>query len=224
MSALTLPASLAERARAGTLAHAYILRGETPEARRAAAAALAAAMVCQGEAPPCGVCKPCQKAAKGIHPDVITIAPEPGKELTVDQVRRLRQDAYIRPNEAKRKVYILEDTQRMNQSAQNAFLKILEDGPAYAAFLLLTPSPDALLATVRSRCELIRAEASAAERDPELDAKAALVDQSYYRLIRLVNDLAATQYLNGEPLPLRDRDIVEFTADIFSRAASLALS
>lgn len=172
MSALTLPASLAERARAGTLAHAYILRGETPEERRAAAAALAAAMVCQGEAPPCGVCKPCQKAAKGIHPDVITIAPEPGKELTVDQVRRLRQDAYIRPNEAKRKVYILEDAQRMNQSAQNAFLKILEDGPAYAAFLLLTPSPDALLATVRSRCELIRAEASAAERDPELERKA----------------------------------------------------
>ena len=66
------------------------------------------------------------------------------------------------------------------------------------------------------------APSSAREQDPELDAKAALVDQSYYRLIRLVNDLAATQYLNGEPLPLRDRDVVEFVTDIFAKAASLA--
>lgn len=66
------------------------------------------------------------------------------------------------------------------------------------------------------------APAAARERDPELDAKAALVDQSYYRLIRLVNDLSATVYLNEEPLPLQDRDIVEFVADLFAKAASLA--
>nr|WP_325212980.1 ATP-binding protein [uncultured Oscillibacter sp.] len=66
------------------------------------------------------------------------------------------------------------------------------------------------------------APAAARELDPELDGKAALVDQSYYRLIRLVNNLSATVYLNEEPLPLRDRDIVEFTADIFAKAASLA--
>lgn len=66
------------------------------------------------------------------------------------------------------------------------------------------------------------APASAREQDPELDAKAALVDQSYYRLIRLVNNLSATRYLDEKPLPLRDRDIVEFVTDIFARAASLA--
>lgn len=66
------------------------------------------------------------------------------------------------------------------------------------------------------------APAAAREQDPELDAKAALVDQSYYRLIRLVNNLSATRYLDEKPLPLRDRDIVEFVADIFARAASLA--
>jgi len=66
------------------------------------------------------------------------------------------------------------------------------------------------------------APAAARERDPDLDAKAALVDQSYYRLVRLVNDLSATRFLNEEPLPLRDQDIVEFVADIFAQAASLA--
>ena len=66
------------------------------------------------------------------------------------------------------------------------------------------------------------APAAARERDPELDAKAALVDQSYYRMIRLVNNLTAAKYLNEAPLPLRDRDIVEFVAELFAKAASLA--
>ena len=66
------------------------------------------------------------------------------------------------------------------------------------------------------------APAAARERDPELDAKAALVDQSYYQLIRLVNNLSATCYLSGEALPLRDRDIVEFVTEIFARVSSLA--
>lgn len=63
---------------------------------------------------------------------------------------------------------------------------------------------------------------SAREQDPDLDERAALMDQSYYRLVRLVNDLSAVHYLSEDPLPLRDRDLVEFVADIFARAASLA--
>ena len=70
-------------------------------------------------------------------------------------MRQLRADAYIRPNEADRKIYILENAQTMNPSAQNAMLKLLEEGPAYAAFLLLTDNAAALLPTVRSRCELL---------------------------------------------------------------------
>ncbi len=66
------------------------------------------------------------------------------------------------------------------------------------------------------------APAADREADPELDAKAALVDQSYYRLVRLVNDLSATRYLEEKPLPLRDGDIVEFVSELFAKAASLA--
>ncbi len=62
------------------------------------------------------------------------IAGSGGKPITVDQVRALRTDAYVRPNEAERKVYLLERADRMNASAQNAMLKLLEDGPAYAVF------------------------------------------------------------------------------------------
>jgi len=66
------------------------------------------------------------------------------------------------------------------------------------------------------------APAGAREGDPQLDAKAALVDQSYYRLVRLVNNLSATCYLSDTPLPLQEQDIVEFVAELFAKAASLA--
>ena len=135
------------------LSHAYIISGPAGSGRHTLARLLAAAMLCtsRGEKP-CGTCAHCVKAAKGLHPDVSVITgPAEGKPITVDQVRALRADAYIRPNEGARKVYLLEG--EMNASAQNALLKLLEDGPSYAAFLLIAGSAGSLLQTVRSRCE-----------------------------------------------------------------------
>ena len=86
---------------------------------------------------------------------IVLSGPEPGKPITVDQVRQLRSDAYIRPNEGARKIYLLEQADQMNQSAQNAMLKLLEEGPAYAAFLLIAENAGGLLQTVRSRCEML---------------------------------------------------------------------
>lgn len=115
-----------------------------------------------------------QKAAAGIHPDIITVAPAEGKrEITVDAVRALRADAYIRPNEAARKVYVVSDAAAMNASAQNALLKVLEEGPAYAAFLLLCENPGAVLPTIRSRCEglALTPPGTAEDEDPGDDAR-----------------------------------------------------
>ena len=73
------------------------------------------------------------------------------------------------PNEAPRKVYLIENADRMNASAQNAMLKLLEDGPPYAAFLLLAGSDGEMLPTVRSRCETLRLDRLAGEApDPGL--------------------------------------------------------
>ena len=76
-------------------------------------------------------------------------------EISVKQVRALRSDAYIQPNEGKRKVYLFENAQNLNLSSQNVLLKLLEEGPEYAAFLFLTDDPAALLLTLRSRAELL---------------------------------------------------------------------
>ena len=137
------------------LSHAYILSGPAGCGKRTLAGLLARALVCSGRGEvPCGACPDCRKAAAGVHPDVITIGEE-GKDISVAMVRALRSDAYIRPNEAPRKVYLLPDAHTMNQSAQNALLKLLEEGPPYAAFLLLAENAGAILPTVRSRCETL---------------------------------------------------------------------
>ena len=154
------------------LAHAYIVAGGSQRARRDYARQMAAAYLCTGQRPPCGRCRPCEKVEKGIHPDVIWLSPEEGKrEIVADQARALRADAYIRPNEGARKVYIIDPADAMNPVAQNALLKVLEDGPAYTAFLLLSGQPGLLLGTIRSRCETLTLPPEGEERDPELERR-----------------------------------------------------
>ena len=146
---------LSQQERGRGLSHAYIISGPAGSGRHVLARRLAAAMLCTGAGErPCGRCGPCLKTEKGLHPDISLISgSEGGKPIAVDQVRQLRADAYIRPNEGERKIYLLEGADRMNPSAQNAMLKLLEEGPPYAVFLLIAGNPGGLLQTVRSRCE-----------------------------------------------------------------------
>lgn len=157
-----------------SLSHAYLVTGGSGESRAALAKRLTAAYLCEGDGPvPCGVCRHCRKVAEGIHPDVTVLGPPPDRrEIGVDQARTLRSDAYIRPNEGKRKVYIVDPADAMNPAAQNALLKVLEDGPAYAAFLLLAAEPGRLLDTVRSRCEPFPLPPEETPVDPELAEQA----------------------------------------------------
>ncbi|MCF0123716.1 MAG: hypothetical protein HUJ67_06355 [Ruminiclostridium sp.] len=149
------------------LSHAYLLVGEK---RRELANILAAALVCTGEEPPCGQCSGCRKAAQGIHPDIIRVDTQ-GEGLKANEVRVLRSDVYILPNEASKKVYILEHGELLNQTGQNILLKLIEEGPSYSCFLFLSPIPELLLTTIRSRCETLRTEEeknNAATREGEI--------------------------------------------------------
>ncbi len=151
------------------LSHAYLITGGGGDSRAAFAGRLAAAYLCEGDVPPCGRCRACRKVGKGSHPDLSRTAPPPDKaEITVEQIRALRADAYVRPNEGRRKVYVIDPADAMNPAAQNALLKVLEEGPAYAAFLLVSDRPGKLLDTVRSRCELLSLPREDALPGPEL--------------------------------------------------------
>lgn len=160
------------------LSHAYLITGGSESSRASLARQLTAAYLCVGAQPPCGACRACRKVSVGAHPDVRYISPAPDKrEIAVDQIRSLRADAYIRPNEGRRKVYIVTPADAMNPAAQNALLKVLEDGPDYAAFLLPAENPGLLLDTVRSRCELLTLPREEPQPDPELEEQAAALSE-----------------------------------------------
>ena len=138
-------------AQAGLLGHAIIFSG--PGDRLSAARYAAAALECEtpGEEP-CLHCEACRKVTGQIHPDVIAVHDTEHKELSVETVRNLKKDVYISPNEGKRKIYLFDNCDQLNARDQNVLLKIVEEGPSYAAFFFCAENSAALLPTIRSRC------------------------------------------------------------------------
>lgn len=158
-----------------SISQSCIVSAHTMSAAINKAVELAAAAVCSGVGKrPCGACRNCRKAMQGIHPDVITIGlplddkGKQKKEILVDQIRTMISDAYVMPNEAERKVYIVENADSMNISAQNAALKLLEEPPAGVVILLCTVNTRQLLPTVRSRCTEVNCGGDMQEADSEL--------------------------------------------------------
>lgn len=163
------------------LPHAYIVSSASENARTGKAFYLAEKMLCQADGErPCGVCRDCRKVRARVHPDLAVIERiiddkgKQKKEILVDQVRAMGADAYVIPNEAAAKVYIIKDADTMNEQAQNAALKILEEPPRGVHFILCVSNPERLLVTVRSRCVLV---SCAGEEDAEDESSAALADE-----------------------------------------------
>lgn len=136
-----------------TLPHAFIIDGAKGTGKRTLSRLIAQFCVCSSASEkPCGVCQNCRKAIKGIHPDIITAdGDENTQSISVSAIRDIRTSAFIVPNEAPKKVYLLFNCDKINVPAQNAFLKILEEPPKNVVFIMTCTSASALLETVRSR-------------------------------------------------------------------------
>lgn len=101
----------------------------------------------------CGECKSCHQADDHNHPDIIYVSHEKPNNISVDDIRtQLNNDIVIKPYSSKYKIYIVDEAEKMNQQAQNALLKTIEEPPAYAVIMLLTTNADSFLQTIRSRC------------------------------------------------------------------------
>ena len=186
MDKLTIPGDprLEEtiRREAGRLpGQAFIFSG--PGDRAAAALFLAAALQCRGEDRPCGACGPCRKVLAGIHPDVTVVRDPDHKNLSMDVLRQVRQDAYLLPNEGAAKVYLFPDCGLLEPKTQNVLLKVLEEGPPYAVFLFCAESAAQLLPTVRSRCVewTVRGPEAQTEADPRAAREPSRPDCLFHR-------------------------------------------
>ncbi len=144
------------------LSHAYILEGAVGSGRKTLAMALCAALACKTQDKahaPCCECLGCRKVLDGKSPDVIRIARDPKKaSIGVDEVRFLRTDVLVQPNDLDHKIYIIQEADTLTEQAQNALLLTLEEPPPYVLFLLLCTSARNLLETIRSRAPTLRLE------------------------------------------------------------------
>lgn len=136
--------------------HAILLEGDKGTGRHTLMRFLSRAAVCDSENSPCGECRGCHLAEIGTHPDITVTAPEDGKKnITVAQIRALRTEAYVKPHMAVRRVFVIDKADTMNEQAQNALLKVLEEPPADIIFILIAESAAALLDTIISRCTVL---------------------------------------------------------------------
>lgn len=124
----------------GTFPHGVLVECQNEREGEIFARFIANCLVCRGHNKPCGTCSDCVKAQGKGHPDIFETDGKKGKSNTfsVDAVRDVRDDAFIVPNESDKKIYILKNGQNMNEQAQNAILKILEEPPSYVFFIIVT--------------------------------------------------------------------------------------
>lgn len=133
--------------------HAILIDGDKGTGRHTLARYIAQAAVCGKDNAPCGECRSCRVAKSGAHPDITFISPEEGKKfINVGQIRTLRAEAFVKPHMSKRRAFVINTAEVMNESAQNAFLKVLEEPPEGVIFILVSLSASELLETVVSRC------------------------------------------------------------------------
>jgi len=155
----------------GQLHHAYLLVGKEGVGKELFARLCAQAANCESALAqrPCGTCASCAAILRGNFPDVFWVRPQselvkrglvnkgdlesaPSREIRVDEVRQLSRRLAFALVRGQRKVAIVSPAEALNERAQNALLKTLEEPPPQTTFFLITSQPDELLPTVRSRC------------------------------------------------------------------------
>lgn len=137
--------------------HAYIFEGAKGMGKLTIAKAFAKALNCyEGSSDACNNCAGCKSFDTDNNPDVIYVTHEKSN-ISVDDVRlQILQKVVVKPYNCRYKIFIIPDADRMNIQAQNAFLKSLEEPPAYAKFLLLCENSNKFLTTILSRCVLFK--------------------------------------------------------------------
>jgi len=136
------------------IVNSYILSGPKSSGKMTLAENIAAAILCEehnGDA--CGKCRTCKMVMHHNHPDVIYVNHEKPSVITVDEIRnQLISTIFEYPYSSEKKIYIIDEAEKMNEQAQNALLKTIEEPPEYAVIFLLTNNLNSLLPTILSRC------------------------------------------------------------------------
>ena len=137
----------------GNISHAYLFTGSRGTGKTTCAKILARAINCLNPSGgnPCGECENCRGILKDSMPDVLEI--DAASNNGVDYIRELRERIAFAPQQAKYRVYIIDEVHMLSTAASNALLKTLEEPPKHAVFILATTEVNAILPTILSRCQ-----------------------------------------------------------------------
>jgi len=148
--------SLQNSIKTNKISHSYLFIGEESIGKKMVATVFAKTLLCnKNSITPCNDCNSCVKFDTGNHPDFFLLEPE-GAHIKKKQIEKVIKNMMTKPIESEKKIFIIEDSYKMNKTAQNSFLKTLEEPPEFVNFILISTRSTNLLPTIVSRCEIIK--------------------------------------------------------------------
>lgn len=135
----------------GKIAHSYMFVGPNGIGKSLFAKQFAKAILCINDDKPCNICKSCLEFENLNNPDFNIINPEENS-IKIEQIRTFTKKVFEKPIVSKKKVYIINDSDKMTKEAQNSLLKTLEEPPEYITIILIVSNENAFLNTIKSRC------------------------------------------------------------------------
>lgn len=181
------------------LGHAYLFEGARGTGKKEMARWIAKLLFCQAPADgkPCQSCRNCRRMDEQELPDLIELEPD-GQSIKVDQIRQLKAEFHKSKVEASKKVYIVEDAEKMTISAANSLLTFLEEPGAETYIFLLTTAKENILPTIRSRCQIIHFQPLKRDVMTELLLQEGIAKSDAEVLAAVTNDLAEAKELAAD--------------------------
>lgn len=138
------------------ISHSYMFIGQSGIGKFMIAKEFAKAVLCQGQQKPCDKCEACIKFNGDNNPDIQIIDDTEEKSIKTETIKEMVKGVYEKPIASLKKVYIINDSQKMTKEAQNSLLKTLEEPPEYVVIILITENENLLLNTIKSRCTKVK--------------------------------------------------------------------